>query len=233
MSITSGDTVAVTVNDTQSGVNGAQNYLDFTGGSGGTWNTHQAVTVTGVQDVDTTSEANVTLTHAVSVQAGTSAPYTGLADVTLNVDVTDDDAPNSAPAFTSGTLTRSVAENAAGGTNVGAAIPAATDRDGDALTYTLGGADADSFQFDGATRQITTREGVTYDNEVKSVYRVTVTAADNNGGRATVRVTLTVRDAEEPVASFGSATSSAGEDGGTQNVQVNLSPSPQVGMTLG
>ncbi|MDE0647365.1 MAG: hypothetical protein OXI08_04825, partial [Cyanobacteria bacterium MAG IRC4_bin_6] len=233
VSVTSGDTGAVTVNDTQSGVNGVQNYLDFTGGSGGSWNTHQAVAVAGVQDVDATSEADVALIHAVSVQAGASAPYTGLADRILNVDVRDDDAPNSAPAFASGTLTRSVAENAAAGANVGAAIPAATDRDGDALTYTLGGADADSFQFDGATRQITTREGVTYDNEVKSVYRVTVTAADNNGGRATVRVTITVLDAEELVASFGSATSSAGEDGGTQNVQVNLSPSPQVGMTLG
>ncbi len=90
VSITSGDTGAVTVNDTQSGVNGTQNYLDFTGGSGGSWNTHQAVTVRGVQDVDTTNEADV-LTHAVSIQAGSSAPYTGLADVTLNVDVTDDD----------------------------------------------------------------------------------------------------------------------------------------------
>ncbi|MYK85506.1 MAG: hypothetical protein F4025_03630, partial [Synechococcus sp. SB0669_bin_7] len=91
VSITSGDTGAVTVNDTQSGVNGAQNYLDFTGGSGGSWNTHQAVTVRGVQDADTTNEADVTLTHAVSVQAGSSTPYTGLANRTLNVDVTDDD----------------------------------------------------------------------------------------------------------------------------------------------
>ena len=90
VSITSGDTGAVTVNDTQSGVNGTQNYLDFSGGSGGSWNTHQAVTVRGVQDADTTNEADV-LTHAVSVQAGSSAPYTGLANRTLNVDVTDDD----------------------------------------------------------------------------------------------------------------------------------------------
>ena len=35
-----------------------------------------------------------------------------------------------------------------------------------------------------------------------------------------------------PVASFGSATSSAGEDGGTRNVAVNLSPAPQSAITL-
>ncbi|MYF36803.1 MAG: hypothetical protein F4226_08525, partial [Synechococcus sp. SB0678_bin_12] len=111
VSITSGDTGAVTVNDTQSGVNGTQNYLDFSGGSGGSWNTHQAVTVRGVQDADTTNEADV-LTHAVSVQAGSSAPYTGLADVTLNVDVTDDDTlpPPTTPVVSIGVSPSSMTE---------------------------------------------------------------------------------------------------------------------------
>ena len=91
VTVTSADTGAVTVNDTQSGVNGTQDWLDFTGGAAGTWSTAQTVTVAGVQDTDSAHEADVALTHAASVQAGTSAPYAGLASRTLHVDVTEDD----------------------------------------------------------------------------------------------------------------------------------------------
>ena len=44
---------------------------------------------------------------------------------------------NTAPAFTGTTLMRSIAENTAADTNIGDAIPAATDADGDTLTYTM------------------------------------------------------------------------------------------------
>ncbi len=92
VSVTSADTGAVTVSDTQSGVNGTQDWLDFTGGAAGTWSTAQTVTVAGVHDADSAHEADVALAHAASVQAGTSAPYAGLASRTLHVDVTEDDA---------------------------------------------------------------------------------------------------------------------------------------------
>ncbi len=92
VSVTSADTGAVTVSDTQSGVNGTQDWLDFTGGAAGTWSTAQTVTVAGVHDADSAHEADVALTHTASVQAGTSAPYAGLASRTLHVDVTEDDA---------------------------------------------------------------------------------------------------------------------------------------------
>ncbi|MYF65964.1 MAG: hypothetical protein F4182_00025, partial [Gammaproteobacteria bacterium] len=91
VTVTSADTGAVTVNDTQSGVNGTQDWLDFTGGAAGTWSTAQTVTVAGVHDADSAHEADVALAHAASVQAGTSAPYAGLASRTLHVDVTEDD----------------------------------------------------------------------------------------------------------------------------------------------
>ena len=109
-----------------------------------------------------------------------------------------------APVFPSATLTRSIAENAAANTNVGAVIPAATDADSsDTLTYTMEGVDAASFNFDASTRQITTKSGITYDHEAKASYSVTVKVDDNNGGMASVAVTITVTDVAEPPAAPG------------------------------
>ena len=106
---------------------------------------------------------------------------------------------NSAPAFSGTTATRSVAENTAANQNVGAVIPEAMDDDGDSLTYSMEGTDAASFTFDASARQIQTKTGVTYNHEEKSTYSVTVKADDDNGGTATVVVTITVTDvAEQP-----------------------------------
>ncbi len=107
---------------------------------------------------------------------------------------------NIAPVFSATTLTRSIAENTAANTNVGAGIPAATDTDGDTLTYTMEGTDAASFTFDASTRQIKTKTGVTYDYETKSSYSVTIKADDGNGGTDTVAVTISLTDANEPPA---------------------------------
>ena len=107
-------------------------------------------------------------------------------------------APNAAPAFDEGELTRSVAENAGPGTNVGAPVPAATDGDGDTLTYAMEGADAASFDFDATPRQIATKAGVDYDFEAQATYSVTVKADDGRGGTATVAVTITLTDVAEP-----------------------------------
>ena len=107
---------------------------------------------------------------------------------------------NSVPVFTPATASRSVAENSGESTNVGAALPAATDADGDSLTYTLGGDDAASFTFDTTTRQLTVATGATLDHEAQSTYQVTVTADDGNGGTADLTVNITVTDAAEPPA---------------------------------
>ena len=105
---------------------------------------------------------------------------------------------NEPPEFSSPTATREVPENTAANTNIGAALPAATDADNDPLTYTLEGADAASFGFDPATRQLSTKSGVTYDHETKPSYSVTLKADDDNGGSDTLAVTITVTDVEEP-----------------------------------
>ena len=105
---------------------------------------------------------------------------------------------NNAPVFSPTTATRTVEENSAAGTNVGAVIPEATDSDsGDTLTYSMEGTDAASFAFDASTRQITTITGVTYNFEAtKNSYSVTVKASDGTAS-ATVDVTIDVTDVNE------------------------------------
>ena len=110
---------------------------------------------------------------------------------------------NAAPTFQNQTETRSVAENSAVGTNVGAPVTA-TDTDiGDTLTYTLEGTDASSFSIVSTSGQIRTRSGVTYDYEsAQSSYTVTVKVDDGNGGTDMVTVTIALTDDinEQPLA---------------------------------
>ena len=116
---------------------------------------------------------------------------------TMTVNVT----PNNAPAFADATLMRAVAENSVADVNVGVAIPAATDADGDTLAYSMEGTDAASFNFNVSSRQITTKTGVTYDHEGKSAYSVRIKAEDDNGGEGRVEVIIGITDVEElPVA---------------------------------
>ena len=88
---------------------------------------------------------------------------------------------NSAPEFDAATAERSVAENTAAGENVGAPVMATDADTGDTLAYTLGGADAASFDIDAMSGQITVGAGTTLDYETKQTYSVTVTATDGDG----------------------------------------------------
>ena len=90
-------------------------------------------------------------TYTVDVTATDPSGLSATVMVTINVT----DEVNEAPKFDSATTTRSVAENTAAGENIGTAV-AAMDDDNDMLTYTLGGDDAASFDFDSATGQIMT-----------------------------------------------------------------------------
>ena len=93
-----------------------------------------------------------------------------------------------------GGLERSVAENTNVGEAAGAPV-AATDAEGDALAYALGGADAALFTIDPDTGQIRVGARTTLDHEAaKNVYEVTVTATDSLGLSATVAVTIAVTD---------------------------------------
>ena len=112
-------------------------------------------------------------------------------------------ATNHAPAFTDGASTaRSVAENTAAGRNVGEPITA-RDRNGDRLTFSLGGADAASFDILGSSGQLQTSAALNY--EAKTTYAVTVSVRDgkdpegNSDSRTddTIRVTINVTDVNE------------------------------------
>ncbi len=111
---------------------------------------------------------------------------------------------NNAPEFPAATTTREVAENTATGTDIGAPVMA-TDADAnDTLTYTLGGDDMASFDIDGATGQLMTKDPLDFETPVDAdgdnAYEVTVTASDGNtADDATIAVTITVTDVDEMV----------------------------------
>ena len=120
----------------------------------------------------------------------------GTASIEVAVSIADVDEP---PAFAEGpSTTRSVTENAAAGTEVGAPV-GAVDPEGDALAYALDGGDKDSFDIDGASGQLRTRGGIDYDHEVKNAYSVTVMADDGEGGTASIEVAVSVADVNEPL----------------------------------
>ena len=108
--------------------------------------------------------------------------------VTINVIGTETETPtNSTPSFADGNHTqRTVAENTAKGTDIGDPITA-TDADNDALTYTLSGPDAASFDIDNTTGQLKTNADLDY--ETKNAYTVTVTVSD---GSLTVTITVII-----------------------------------------
>ena len=120
----------------------------------------------------------------------------------------------------SDTAMREVPENTPAGMAIGNPV-AATDTDGDILTYTLEGTDADSFDINRATGQIMTKAAL--DKETDSSYTVTVRATDPAGdpqassavadNSDTIMVTITVTDVNEPPAITGDAEVPFAENG--------------------
>ena len=147
-------------------------------------------------DIDsTTGQLTTKATHNYNTQTAYTVTVT-VSDgrllteiiVTINVIGTGTDIPtNSTPRFVDGNYTqRTVAENTAKGVNIGNPI-AATDADNDALTYTLGGPDAKSFEIDNTTGQLKTNADLDY--EKKNTYTVTVTVSD---GDAAITITVII-----------------------------------------
>ena len=185
------DTVTVTISGhdgadlTLSGTTLTNNQLTFTTTN---WGTAQTVTVKPGDDDNTDNESE-TLAHTAS-----GGDYVNITK-DLPVSITDDGDPQ--VTFVPDTVTREVNENTGANQNVGSPVTAAYTGTC-TLTYTLGGADADSFEIDSSTGQLKTRSGVTYDHEAKSTYSVTVTASDANCGADDATVTINVNDVNEP-----------------------------------
>ena len=128
---------------------------------------------------------------------------------------------NQPPEFSEGSRTvRSVVENSGPGVNIGGPLTA-VDPEGDGLTYTLGGPNADSFDLVASSGQLLT--GASLDYETRSSYTVTVGVRDSKDveGEAdrrrddSIGVTVLVTNMDEP----GEVTPSA--------------PRPRVGRRLG
>ena len=111
------------------------------------------------------------------------------------------------PEFPDDTATRSIAENSAAGTNVGAAITA-TDTEGHTLYYSLSGTDGAKFNVGLNTGQVTVKAGNIPNYEAKTSYSVTVEVSDRKDSDDnadtkiddTIAVTINVTDLNEPPA---------------------------------
>ena len=128
---------------------------------------------------------------------------------------------NDAPAFAAATAERSVSENAQPGANVGVPVTA-TDVDGDRLSYRLGGVDADSFEIDEFTGQLSVSEQASL--IVATEYAVTVTADDGSreaNATATVDVTITVT-ARPPIIIITGGGGGGGGGGGPSPSEVDF-----------
>jgi hypothetical protein len=141
--------------------------------------------------LDYESEDEYTLTVTATDGDGLSASIA----VTIRVTDVDETPANRAPVFAAASVVLSVAENTAAGTTIGDAV-AATDPDGDALTYSLGAtADDTHFAIDSASGQLKTKGALDYESEDE--YTLTVTATDGDGLSASIAVTIRVTDVDE------------------------------------
>ena len=176
--------------------------------------------------VTVTAAAKTQGANAQSVDPNAPGSYT----IPVTINVTDANEP---PQFSAATATRSIAENSAAGTNVGAVIAAATDPDGVAkyntLTYSLTGTDASKFDFNTTTRQITVKSGNIPDYEAKTSYSVTVNVTDGKDASGTadtviddtIAVTINVTDANEPPGQPAAPTVSANSASPTSKLDVS------------
>jgi methionine-rich copper-binding protein CopC/type III secretion system FlhB-like substrate exporter len=154
-----------------------------------------------------TSNGRVTLKAAADYAVKPSYSFSvaasdGVNTVTKSVVVSVQVVNDFAPVWTSGT-TAAVAENSAVTTPIYTA--AATDADGNTLTYSLGGSDANLLNIDGSTGAVTLK--VAADYETKTSYSFSVTANDGLSAHDITRaVTLSVTNLNDnkPVFSSGS-----------------------------
>ena len=142
-------------------------------------------------------DAEMKTTYMVTVTAEDSFGAMATIDVTITVTGVDEvptirrvASENQPPVFPSDTATRSVVEGTAAGADIGAPVTAEDPDVGDALTYTLGGTDAASFNIGRATGQLQTKAAL--DHSTKTSYEVTVTAADAAGLSDAITVTIDV-----------------------------------------
>ena len=138
------------------------------------------------------------------------------------------DEVNAAPQFLDRAPERSVNENAAANAPVGDPV-AAEDEDGDTLTYSMSGTDADSFNINADTGQISVAEGTSLDYETTNSYSVTVQATDPDGASDSVDVVIMVNDVDEPPSFTVDNTELEYAENGTASVTTFTAADPEGG----
>ena len=196
----------------------------------------------GTAVVTSGSTTTISYTPNPDFHGGDSFTYTvsdgngGIDTGTVNVTVRP---VNDVPTFDAGAgpASRAVTENTVSGTNLGAALGASdVDDAAGALTYSLEGADATSFEIDSSIGQLKTSAALDY--ETKSTYQVVIRVTDSGGGAgpsatssATITVNITVIDANDaPVATDDTLT--AEEDASATDLDVVFNDTDQDGDTL-
>ena len=104
---------------------------------------------------------------------------------------------------------RSIAENTAAGTDIGAAL-VAEDDDDEKITYSTERDDAAAFDIDPSTGQLRTKDPL--NREAQDTYTFTVSAEDSSGLSDRLDVTVTVTDVNEPPTLTGSGLSTFVEE---------------------
>ena len=184
--------------------------------NGTTWNAISEATLASYTPV--ADDSGYFLRATAAYRDGEGANKTAVSDPTERVQAAPTNAPPSFP--TSETGQRTVAESVGAGVAVGLPV-AASDTDGDALTYAKSGADAAAFDLDDDTGQLRTKAAL--DFETKASYAVTVSVHDgkdtdfapDTSVDDTIDVTITVTNADEAgtVSPIGAAAGGHSGDG--------------------
>ena len=119
--------------------------------------------------------------------------YDDAAGASQQANAATDAVKNDPPAFANASHTRTVAENAADGSNLGDPITA-TDPNGHTITYSLTGSNA--FDVNRNNGQVAVVGGV-LNYEEKDSHTLTLTATDSHDATGTTAITVTVTNADE------------------------------------
>ena len=164
-------------------------------------------------DAENPDDANGDNVYDIVVTASDNTE--GTTDTNQAVAITVTNVNDNAPVFTS-PATASVEEN-----QTAAYTALAMDGDGDALTYSLSGTDADLFTIDPATGEVSFNEAPDAENpddaNGDNVYDIVVTASDNTGGTpdTTQAVAITVTGVNDNAPVFTSPATASVEENQT------------------
>ena len=187
--------ITASLEDPDEGVTGLTWQWTTSSSKSGTWTNATGTGATTATYTPVTADVNKYLraTASYTDDQGSSKTAHGISSNRVDAKPPDPQPP----VFSLASTSRSVAENATVGTNVGQPVRA-TDPERKALTYTLEGNDAANFDIVQATGQIRTKAGVDLDYETKPTHTVTVKATDPSNLLDTIVVTINIVDVDEP-----------------------------------